>query len=114
MRGGADFKRGISISNLSQLQWAGSRYGVELVRPGWLGLQWVEGIRPVEWQLASDPPTEVEQARIVRFKSIQTGEVFALIPYIPVNEKLTIPLPPELVPLATQDLAQQSQTQVEK
>ncbi len=114
LRGGADFKRGISISNLSQLQWAGSKYGVELVRPGWLGLHWVEGIRPVEWQLAHDPPTEAEQTQVVRFKSLKDGQVFALIPYIQVNEKLTVPPPPELVPLAIQDLAQQSQMQVEK
>ncbi len=118
LRGGADFKKGISITNLTQLQEVGSRYGVELVRPGWLGLHWVEGIRSVEWRLASEPPTEAEKSRIIRFKNLQTGEVFALVPYIRVNEKanekLSVPPPPELVPLAAQDLAQQSQMEVVK
>ncbi|RLS57948.1 MAG: hypothetical protein DWH91_03430 [Planctomycetota bacterium] len=114
LRGGADFKKGISVSNLFQLQAAGSRYGVELVRPGWLRLHWVEGIRPVEWQLASNPPTDVEKARIVRFKSIQTSEVYPLMPCIHVNKDLTVPPPPDLVALAAHDLAQQSQMQVEK
>ena len=57
---------------------------------------------------------EAELARIVRFKDLKNGPVYALMPYIQVNAKLTVPPPPDLIPLAIQDLAQQSQMQVEK
>ena len=112
--GGPTVKRGIAYTDLEYLQYARSRYGVELVKPGWLGLEWVAGIRPVQWHQASVPPREAEQDQIIKFSSVHDGKVYALIPYLRIDENSVERVPPDLLPLAIQEMAQENQLQVVK
>ncbi len=112
--GGPTVKRGIAYTELEHLQYARSRYGVELVKPGWLGLEWVAGIRPVQWHQASVPPREAEQDQIIQFASAHDGNVYAMIPYLRIDEKSVERLPPDILPLAIQEVVRENQMQVVK
>lgn len=111
IQGGMTDKTGISASNLRELgQWR-THYGVEVHRPGLFGLRWVDGIRPVSWRKASDPPTPDEADRIVKFRSADGERTLALVPYIAIGKR-ELPAPPELIPFVNQEVAQQEKLQV--
>lgn len=112
MGGGAD-KTGVSARNLQELSYWGSKYGVEVDRPGLLGLRWVDGIRPVAWRPPVEPPVPGETQRIVRFQGADaTQPPLQLIPYISIGKNRELPPPQDILPLVSQELAGQLQSKV--
>jgi hypothetical protein len=111
LAGGRTEKKGISARDLVRLHQ--HRFAVEVHRPGLFGLSWVEGIRPVDWRPAHEPPTPEEVNRIVKFQGADAREPpWHMIPYVPLDKKQELPPPPDLLPLVSQEFAQQRQLQI--
>ncbi len=113
LAGGVDGKTGISARNLQELSYWGSKYGVEVHRPGLLGLRWIDGIRPVAWRPAQEPPAAGEANRIVKFQGAdETQPPLLMVPYIALDKKRELPPPPDILPLVSQEIAGQLQLKV--
>ena len=113
LAGGMTDKQGISARDLQALGYWGTKYGVEVHRPGFFGLGWVDGIRPVAWRPAQEPPAPDEVNRIVKFQGADEKQPpLLMIPYIALGKKRELPPPADLLPLVSQEIAQQLQLKV--